>query len=119
MGEGLEKGRLHANEPNHLEAVQSLNSLNDQIAHFMVNRPNAMSHEEDTFLPTERDTLSQSMALMRHLLMDAQASISQDNTSTPPNPLMALSVETLSTVTLKTQSVISEGFNLNLVCTRG
>jgi len=53
-------------------AVQSLNSLNDQIAHFMVKRPNAMSHEEDTFLPTERDTLSQSMALMRHLLMDAQ-----------------------------------------------
>ncbi|XP_067244193.1 kazrin, periplakin interacting protein b isoform X3 [Chanodichthys erythropterus] len=55
--------------------VQSLNSLNDQIAHFMVNRPNAMSHEEDTFLPTERDTLSQSMALMRHLLMDAQGKI--------------------------------------------
>ncbi|XP_016337905.1 kazrin-like [Sinocyclocheilus anshuiensis] len=55
--------------------VQSLNSLNDQIAHFMVNRPNAMSHKEDTFLPTERDTLSQSMALMRHLLMDAQGKI--------------------------------------------
>ncbi|XP_073681824.1 kazrin, periplakin interacting protein b isoform X3 [Garra rufa] len=55
--------------------VQSLNSLNDQIAHFIVNRPNAMSHEEDTFLPTERDTLSQSMALMRHLLMDAQGKI--------------------------------------------
>ncbi|XP_073772232.1 kazrin, periplakin interacting protein b isoform X12 [Danio rerio] len=55
--------------------VQSLNSLNDQIAHFMVNRPNAMSHEEDTFLPTERDTLNQSMALMRHLLMDAQGKI--------------------------------------------
>ncbi|XP_026131407.1 kazrin, periplakin interacting protein b isoform X1 [Carassius auratus] len=55
--------------------VQSLNSLNDQIAHFMVNRPNAMSHEENTFLPTERDTLSQSMALMRHLLMDAQGKI--------------------------------------------
>ncbi|XP_073732197.1 kazrin, periplakin interacting protein b isoform X3 [Misgurnus anguillicaudatus] len=55
--------------------VQSLNSLNDQIAHFMVNRPNAMSHEEDTFLPNERDTLKQSMALMRHLLMDAQGKI--------------------------------------------
>ncbi|RXN19870.1 kazrin isoform X2 [Labeo rohita] len=54
------------------QAVQSLNSLNDQIAHFMVSKPNTMSHEEDTFLPTERDTLSQSMALMRHLLMDAQ-----------------------------------------------
>lgn len=53
-------------------AVQSLNSLNDQIAHFMVNRPNAIGHEEDTFLPPERDTLKQSMALMRHLLMDAQ-----------------------------------------------
>ncbi|XP_067288375.1 kazrin, periplakin interacting protein b isoform X2 [Pseudorasbora parva] len=57
------------------QTVQSLNSLNDQIAHFMVSKPNAMSHEEDTYLPTERDTLSQSMALMRHLLMDAQGKI--------------------------------------------
>ncbi|XP_051967304.1 kazrin-like isoform X2 [Xyrauchen texanus] len=55
--------------------VQSLNNLNDQIAHFMVNRPNSMSHEQDTFLPNERDTLKQSMALMRHLLMDAQGKI--------------------------------------------
>ncbi|XP_072521621.1 kazrin-like isoform X2 [Salminus brasiliensis] len=55
--------------------VQSLNSLNDQIAHFMVNRPNALSHEDDAFLPSEKDTLKQSMALMRHLLMDAQGKI--------------------------------------------
>uniref|UniRef100_A0AAR2LZ35 SAM domain-containing protein n=1 Tax=Pygocentrus nattereri TaxID=42514 RepID=A0AAR2LZ35_PYGNA len=49
--------------------------LNDQIAHFMVNRPNALSHEDDAFLPSEKDTLRQSMALMRHLLMDAQGKI--------------------------------------------
>ncbi|XP_049327778.1 kazrin, periplakin interacting protein b isoform X2 [Astyanax mexicanus] len=55
--------------------VQSLNSLNDQIAHFMVNRPNSLSHEEAAFLPTEKDTLKQSMTLMRHLLMDAQGKI--------------------------------------------
>ncbi|KAI7794915.1 hypothetical protein IRJ41_004249 [Triplophysa rosa] len=42
----------------------------------MVNRPNAIGHEEDTFLPPERDTLKQSMALMRHLLMDAQLAVS-------------------------------------------
>ncbi|XP_066528060.1 kazrin, periplakin interacting protein b isoform X2 [Hoplias malabaricus] len=41
----------------------------------MVNRPNALSHEEEAFLPTEKDTLRQSMALMRHLLMDAQGKI--------------------------------------------
>ncbi|XP_076863454.1 kazrin, periplakin interacting protein b isoform X5 [Brachyhypopomus gauderio] len=55
--------------------VQSLNSLNDQIAHFMVTRPKALNHEENAFLPSERDTLSQSMALMRHLLLDAQGKI--------------------------------------------
>ncbi|XP_028853976.1 kazrin, periplakin interacting protein b isoform X1 [Denticeps clupeoides] len=55
--------------------VQSLNSLNDQIAHFMVNRPNSLTHAEEAFLPTEKDTLKQSMALMRHLLMDAQGKI--------------------------------------------
>lgn len=53
-------------------AVQSLNSLNDQIAHFMVNKPSVFSHEDEDFLPSEKDTLAQSMALMRHLLMDAQ-----------------------------------------------
>ncbi|KAJ7998498.1 hypothetical protein DPEC_G00205550 [Dallia pectoralis] len=53
-------------------SVQSLNSLNDQIAHFMVTRPSALSREDDAFLPGERDTLKKSMALMRHLLMDAQ-----------------------------------------------
>ncbi|XP_019911193.2 kazrin, periplakin interacting protein b isoform X3 [Esox lucius] len=55
--------------------VQSLNSLNDQIAHFMVTRPSALSREDDAFLPGERDTLKKSMALMRHLLMDAQGKI--------------------------------------------
>uniref|UniRef100_A0A8C9TYR7 Kazrin, periplakin interacting protein n=1 Tax=Scleropages formosus TaxID=113540 RepID=A0A8C9TYR7_SCLFO len=55
--------------------VQSLNSLNDQIASFMVNGPKALDDEDDAFLPTEKETLKKSMTLMRHLLMDAQAKI--------------------------------------------
>ncbi|MEQ2161429.1 hypothetical protein GOODEAATRI_009541 [Goodea atripinnis] len=51
--------------------VQSLNSLNDQIAQFMVTRPCSLA-EEEAFIPGERDTLRKSMTLMRHLLMDAQ-----------------------------------------------
>ncbi|XP_028663632.1 kazrin, periplakin interacting protein b isoform X2 [Erpetoichthys calabaricus] len=56
-------------------AVQSLNTLNDQIAHFMVTRPKAFDDEPDGFLPSEKETLKKSMTLMRHLLMDAQAKI--------------------------------------------
>ncbi|KAL3058817.1 hypothetical protein OYC64_010877 [Pagothenia borchgrevinki] len=52
--------------------VQSLNSLNDQIAQFMVTRPCSLAHEDESFMPGERDTLRKSMTLMRHLLMDAQ-----------------------------------------------
>ncbi|XP_048878180.1 kazrin, periplakin interacting protein b isoform X1 [Brienomyrus brachyistius] len=55
--------------------VQSLTSLNDQISHFMVNRPQALDHEDHAFLPTEKDTLKKSMTLMRHLLVDAQGKI--------------------------------------------
>ncbi|XP_053722902.1 kazrin, periplakin interacting protein b isoform X4 [Synchiropus splendidus] len=56
--------------------VQSLNSLNDQIAQFMVTSPcHLTEEEEETFLPAERDTLRKSMTLMRHLLMDAQGKI--------------------------------------------
>ncbi|XP_055724135.1 kazrin, periplakin interacting protein b isoform X2 [Salvelinus fontinalis] len=55
--------------------VQSLNSLNDQIVHFMVTRPGTLSREDEAFMPGERDTLKKSMALMRHLLMDAQGKI--------------------------------------------
>ncbi|KAL4646044.1 kazrin-like isoform X1 [Arapaima gigas] len=55
--------------------VQSLNSLNDQIANFMVNGPKALDDEDDAFLPGEKETLKKSMTLMRHLLMDAQAKI--------------------------------------------
>uniref|UniRef100_A0A674EJ03 Kazrin, periplakin interacting protein b n=1 Tax=Salmo trutta TaxID=8032 RepID=A0A674EJ03_SALTR len=58
-----------------LLAVQSLNSLNDQIVHFMVTRPGTLSREDEAFMPGERDTLKKSMALMRHLLMDAQGKI--------------------------------------------
>lgn len=53
-------------------AVQSLNSLNDQIAQFMVTRPCSLANEDAAFIPGERDTLRKSMTLMRHLLMDAQ-----------------------------------------------
>uniref|UniRef100_A0A3Q3MY77 Kazrin, periplakin interacting protein n=1 Tax=Mastacembelus armatus TaxID=205130 RepID=A0A3Q3MY77_9TELE len=56
-------------------AVQSLNSLNDQIASFMVTGPKSLEQEEHTFLPPEKDTLQKSMTLMRHLLVDAQAKI--------------------------------------------
>ncbi|XP_014885271.1 kazrin-A-like isoform X2 [Poecilia latipinna] len=55
--------------------VQSLNSLNDQIAQFMVTRPGSLADEEEAFIPGERDTLRKSMTLMRHLLMDAQGKI--------------------------------------------
>ncbi|XP_071191070.1 kazrin, periplakin interacting protein b isoform X2 [Salvelinus alpinus] len=55
--------------------VQSLNSLNDQIVHFMVTRPGTLSREDEAFMPGERDTLKKSMALMRHLLMDSQGKI--------------------------------------------
>lgn len=53
-------------------AVQSLNSLNDQIAQFMVTRPCSLTEEDVAFIPGERDTLKKSMNLMRHLLVDAQ-----------------------------------------------
>ncbi|XP_028308320.1 kazrin-like isoform X1 [Gouania willdenowi] len=58
--------------------VQSLNSLNDQIASFMVTGPKSPEEEEEeepTFLPPEKETLQKSMTLMRHLLVDAQAKI--------------------------------------------
>ncbi|XP_056896124.1 kazrin-like isoform X2 [Takifugu flavidus] len=58
--------------------VQSLNSLNDQIASFMVTGPAPVKEEEEevrTFCPPEKETLQKSMTLMRHLLVDAQAKI--------------------------------------------
>lgn len=53
-------------------AVQSLNSLNDQIANFMVTGPKSLEQEEPAFPPPEKETLQKSMTLMRHLLVDAQ-----------------------------------------------
>lgn len=53
-------------------AVQSLNSLNDQIASFMVTPPKPLEQEEPAFRPPEKETLQKSMTLMRHLLVDAQ-----------------------------------------------
>ncbi|XP_068171118.1 kazrin, periplakin interacting protein b isoform X4 [Antennarius striatus] len=55
--------------------VQSLNSLNDQIAQFMVTRPCSLADEDEAFIPGERGTFQRSMALMRHLLVDAQGKI--------------------------------------------
>ena len=55
-----------------LLAVQSLNSLNDQIANFMVPGPKPLEPEKHTFVPPENETLQKSMTLMRHLLVDAQ-----------------------------------------------
>ncbi|RVE70372.1 hypothetical protein OJAV_G00063820 [Oryzias javanicus] len=63
--------------------VQSLNSLNDQIASFMVTGPKSPEEEEDEeekeaqqpFPQPEKETLQKSMTLMRHLLVDAQAKI--------------------------------------------
>ncbi|KAM7404512.1 hypothetical protein PAMP_011855 [Pampus punctatissimus] len=52
--------------------VQSLNSLNDQIANFMVTGPKPLEQEEHAFIPPEKETLQKSMTLMRHLLVDAQ-----------------------------------------------
>ncbi|CAL8380307.1 unnamed protein product [Boreogadus saida] len=54
--------------------VQSLNSLNDQIAHFMVTRPSSLTDEDEAeaFYPRPGEPLRKSMTLMRHLLMDAQ-----------------------------------------------
>ncbi|MBW02763.1 hypothetical protein ESR_17597, partial [Eschrichtius robustus] len=56
------------------KAVQSLHTLNDQISHFIVTKSKALEEDQDPFLPTEKETLKSSMILMRHLLMDAQAS---------------------------------------------
>lgn len=55
-----------------LPAVKSLNSLNDQIASFMVTGPKPVEQEEPVFCPPEKETLQKSMTLMRHLLVDAQ-----------------------------------------------
>lgn len=52
--------------------MQSLNSLNDQIASFMVTGPKPLEPEEHAFCPPEKETLQKSMTLMRHLLVDAQ-----------------------------------------------
>lgn len=53
-------------------AVQSLNSLNDQIASFMVTGPKPLEQEENSFRLPEKETMQKSMTLMRHLLVDAQ-----------------------------------------------
>ncbi|KAM8796470.1 kazrin [Eudromia elegans] len=56
-------------------AVESLHSLNDQIAHFIVNKSKTLDEDEEAFLPSEKESLRSNMMLMRHLLRDAQAKI--------------------------------------------
>lgn len=63
-------------------AVQSLNSLNDQIANFMVTGPKPLEQEEPAFRPPEKETMQKSMTLMRHLLVDAQV---QETVHLPPH----------------------------------
>ncbi|KGL85197.1 Putative uncharacterized protein C1orf196, partial [Tinamus guttatus] len=53
-------------------AVESLHSLNDQIAHFIVNKSKTLDEDEEAFLPSEKESLRSNMMLMRHLLRDAQ-----------------------------------------------
>ncbi|XP_051915148.1 kazrin-A isoform X3 [Hippocampus zosterae] len=55
--------------------VQSLNSLNDQIASFIVTGPKSLEQDDNVYCPPEKETLQKSMTLMRHLLVDAQAKI--------------------------------------------
>ncbi|XP_008273980.1 putative uncharacterized protein C1orf196 [Stegastes partitus] len=59
--------------------VQSLNSLNDQIASFMVTGPKPLEQEEPPFPPPEKETMQKSMTLMRHLLVDAQVRKTADS----------------------------------------
>ncbi|XP_034609226.1 kazrin isoform X1 [Trachemys scripta elegans] len=56
-------------------AVQSMHTLNDQLSHFIVNKSKMLDENKDAFLPSEKESLKNSMMLMRHLLMDAQAKI--------------------------------------------
>jgi len=61
--------------------VQSLNSLNDQIASFMVTGPKPLEQEQPVSPPPEKEPLQKSMTLMRHLLVDAQVQEATDYVS--------------------------------------
>ncbi|KAG7244726.1 hypothetical protein INR49_029745 [Caranx melampygus] len=67
-----EMSHISHDDPGNPTTVQSLNSLNDQIAQFMVTKPCTLADEDEAFMPGERNTLRKSMTLMRHLLVDAQ-----------------------------------------------
>ncbi|XP_048417164.1 kazrin-like isoform X2 [Stegostoma tigrinum] len=56
-------------------AVQSLDTLNEQITYFITNKPVIADRQNEDLLPEEQDTLKKSLSLMRHLLMDVQAKI--------------------------------------------
>nr|XP_060615132.1 uncharacterized protein LOC132764974 [Anolis sagrei ordinatus] len=71
-----EAALLLATQKQEREAVQSLHTLNDQISDFVVDKAKVLSEDEgQAFLPDEKDTLQNSMSLMRDLLTDAQAKI--------------------------------------------
>lgn len=59
--------------------MQSLNSLNDQIASIMVTGPKPQEQEQPVLPPPEKEPLQKSMTLMRHLLVDAQVRESIDS----------------------------------------
>ncbi|XP_051895080.1 kazrin-like isoform X1 [Pristis pectinata] len=56
-------------------AVQSLDTLNEQITYFIASKSVAVDTQRDALLPEEQDTLKKSLALMRQLLMDVQGKI--------------------------------------------
>ncbi|XP_072334491.1 kazrin-A isoform X2 [Scyliorhinus torazame] len=56
-------------------AVQSLDSLNEQITYFIAHKSVMEDRQGDDSLPEEQDPLKKSLSLMRHLLMDVQAKI--------------------------------------------
>ncbi|TNN76592.1 Kazrin [Liparis tanakae] len=67
--------------------VQSLNSLNDQIASFMVTGPKPLEQEQPVSPPPEKEPLQKSMTLMRHLLVDAQTAEPQRSCDSPSEPV--------------------------------
>ena len=58
---------------NYVAAIKSLDSLNEQIVQFLLPPKSPELDLENELSAKDRDTLKQSMALMRRLLSEAQA----------------------------------------------
>lgn len=58
---------------SHFTAIQSLDSLNDQIVEYIFRPKNGENTVEQDLLPKHQDTLKSSMVLIRRLLHDAQS----------------------------------------------